>query len=267
MYKFLLFTDGSANGSNSGGSACIVQDPQTLESYNICCSFGQSTNNQAELFATFLGYSFIRLYVREKQIPIEEVVISLVSDSEYILNGSCNYITSWVKTGKLKSGEIKNANFWEAFLAFSYGYKIIPKHVKGHNGHIENEKCDYASGWCRKNNADIKSGTLIELQYPKKRTDKFKKTEFWFYLNVDEQFSFLRDGGNNQNLLNDIERPLSKIFDVEAVSSYTIERKALDHLRERADALVRLCHKYQKTLNSSEIDELSSKLIVALKEF
>ena len=90
--------------------------------------------------------------------------IELYSDSQYLVNAfNQHWIEGWIKKGwkRGKNEEVKNVDLWKRLLAAKEPHQISFFWVKGHNGHPENERCDFlatsARGWGR---ADGGSGGI-----------------------------------------------------------------------------------------------------------
>ena len=69
----------------------------------------------------------------------EECVVKLFSDSQYVVKAINSWLKNWVKKN---FKNIKNIELWKEYLKYSKKHKISAFWVKGHNGHIENERCD-----------------------------------------------------------------------------------------------------------------------------
>ena len=254
MKEFLIFTDGSANSSNSGGSACIIHDTSDLRNYYLLSSFGHSTNNQAELFATFLGYVFIKIFNNGNP-----ALVSIVSDSQYTLGGSTKYIKKWLKDGALDDpySEIANKPFWKYFLNISSNLSLDPQHVRGHQGHGENEKCDEASGWARKNHSKIETGSFVEIRYPKTRASKEIRFDWWFYLNLEEIFASICN--SNYPTVMPLYTEVNRYFSASiAEDSITTEDRVYEEMLRKVKEAITLAKKY--THSDDRILELSDNL-------
>jgi ribonuclease HI len=70
--------------------------------------------------------------------------VSLTTDSEYVKNG----ITLWLKNWKLKNWKtankkpVKNLDLWQRLDQACVQHDISWHWVKGHSGHVENERAD-----------------------------------------------------------------------------------------------------------------------------
>lgn len=179
-----IFSDGGADNRESGGAACIVLVND--KPYCIGCYLGSSTNNEGEIFAALIGFSFVRYLARTTKLPNK---IEWISDSEYALKSATQYIFNWEKNGwKTSSKEpVKNQGLWRTFLSLTQGLKFNVQHVKGHSGHTENEACDSAVTWTRKNFDKFDSDWLAE------KVDISDATyPFWFMKDARELISEIR---------------------------------------------------------------------------
>ena len=143
MITHTVYTDGSAMNSSGGWTAVIIPAEDPVSQFSV--SGGTSatvTNNYAELMALILAIETIRLNTRRP-------FIHLYSDSNYVGQGSTEWIHNWSAGGKLcidKPKQIPNSPLWRRINAFLQdGVKIKYTHVKGHNGDFMNELCDRTS--------------------------------------------------------------------------------------------------------------------------
>ena len=125
-----LYTDGASSGNpGPGGFGVILRSGQYYK--EISAGFRKTTNNRMELLAVITGLEAIKN-------PGQEVVI--YSDSKYIIDSvEKKWVFGWVKKGF--AGK-KNKDLWLRFLQVYKLHNIRFVWVKGHAGHIENERCD-----------------------------------------------------------------------------------------------------------------------------
>ncbi len=69
----------------------------------------------------------------------EPCSIEIISDSSYVVKGINEWLEGWIKRDFKK---VKNPDLWMDYMEVSKGHKIKAIWVRGHNGHIENERCD-----------------------------------------------------------------------------------------------------------------------------
>lgn len=72
--------------------------------------------------------------------------VEVVSDSAYLVN--CmqqSWWRKWYKNGwrNAKNKPVSNRDLWEELLAACKPHTVLFAHVRGHNGHEYNEKCDF----------------------------------------------------------------------------------------------------------------------------
>lgn len=138
-----LFTDGSIskNPGGIGGWGVLAQwqteaGMQERELKGI--DPAPSTNNRAELLAVIHGLRFVaETFGSWKRIRI-------VTDSEYVLKGGSEFLSSWKQYGWVTAaGEpVKNKELWEAVDKYTNGQVVSWVWVKGHSGNPENDRAD-----------------------------------------------------------------------------------------------------------------------------
>ena len=65
--------------------------------------------------------------------------VEIVSDSKYVCEAINSWLENWIKKD---FKNVKNEELWLSYIQTSKIHKIQAKWIKGHNGHIENERCD-----------------------------------------------------------------------------------------------------------------------------
>ena len=96
-----------------------------------------STNNKMELTAVIRGLEALS----------EACEVTLYADSSYVLQGMSSWMAGWKQRGwKRKDGSrlvpVKNVELWKRLDELMQLHKVHYEHVKGHAGHLENERCD-----------------------------------------------------------------------------------------------------------------------------
>ncbi len=162
---YTLFSDGGSSGAVAAG-ACIVDGHLSGKRLGALVYLGEATNNEAEISASLLGFSLLRI-AAEKRGTATPLSIHWVSDSEYTLKSAKDYIHNWLRNGWRTASKdpVKNQGLWRAYLFLTKGFKISTQHVRGHTGHPENELCDEAANWAKDFGDDaLHSGsTVIEI--------------------------------------------------------------------------------------------------------
>jgi ribonuclease HI len=150
--QVVLCSDGGADQGTTAASACILRRTEDCQVVKIVAFLGQATNNEAEIIAGLLGFSFLALEANSALTNVR-----WICDSEYVLKSATAYINTWRNNGWKTSAKkpVKNQGLWRAFLSLKDGLSITPEHVAGHTGHPENEACDSAVTWARAHGEEI----------------------------------------------------------------------------------------------------------------
>ena len=128
-----IFTDGACKGNpGPGGWAALLR----LGKHEKELSGGEAdtTNNRMELTAA----------IRALEALIEPCVITLHSDSKYVLDGITKWVAGWQKRGWKNASKqpVRNQDLWHELIAAALPHEIEWVWVKGHSGHPENERAD-----------------------------------------------------------------------------------------------------------------------------
>lgn len=125
-----IYTDGASSGNpGPGGYGAILRAGNHYK--EMSAGFRKTTNNRMELMAVIVGLEAIKK-------PGQTVMI--YSDSKYIIDSvEKKWVFGWVKKGF--EGK-KNKDLWLRFLSVYSLHNVSFTWVKGHAGHLENERCD-----------------------------------------------------------------------------------------------------------------------------
>ena len=138
MKKVDLFTDGACSGNpGPGGWAFILRCNLTGKELERSDGDPHTTNNKMELMAVIQGLDVLK----------EPCEVTLHADSTYVGQGISSWMAGWKKRGwKRKDGSklvpVKNVELWKRLDELMQTHELIFNHVKGHAGHLENERCD-----------------------------------------------------------------------------------------------------------------------------
>ena len=128
-----VFTDGACSGNpGPGGWGAILR----LGAAERELSGGEpdTTNNRMEMMAVIAGLEALT----------RPAAVEVVTDSRYVVDGMTSWILGWRKRGwKTADGKpVKNIDLWQRLSAAAEPHKIRWTWVRGHQGHVENERCD-----------------------------------------------------------------------------------------------------------------------------
>ena len=133
MKQVEIYTDGACRGNPGPGGwgALLRSNGHEKELYG-----GQldTTNNQMELLAAIKALESLK----------EPCKIDLFTDSKYVKNGITQWIINWKTNGfkNAKKKPVLNAELWIRLDTLVSEHDINWLWVKGHSGHIDNERAD-----------------------------------------------------------------------------------------------------------------------------
>ena len=128
MKKITLFSDGSALGNpGPGGWGTILRYGESEK--ELFGAEAHTTNNRMELLAVIKGLEALK----------EPCEVDIVSDSSYVVKGINEWLANWIKKEFKK---VKNPDLWKRYIEAAQPHKVRATWVRGHDGHVENERCD-----------------------------------------------------------------------------------------------------------------------------
>ena len=131
--SIVIFTDGACSGNpGPGGWGAIVRRGDVEA--ELCGGELATTNNRMEMMAVIAALESL-------QGPIAARVYT---DSQYVQKGISEWIHGWKRRGWQTADKkpVKNVDLWKRMDALASGNKIEWCWVKGHAGHVENERAD-----------------------------------------------------------------------------------------------------------------------------
>jgi ribonuclease HI len=134
-----IYTDGGNSLARQIGAAAavVIQDDTVIAKLVEAFEGPNVTNNTMELYAVILACQYVMDH------PELGKTIKIVSDSEYVVNGSKKWLSAWItKNWKTSSGYVKNKELWQAIAYLKTMLDIEWTWVRGHTGNIYNEMAD-----------------------------------------------------------------------------------------------------------------------------
>lgn len=146
----IIYTDGACSGNqckeNIGGwGAILLCENHRKEIYGGAVN---TSNQRMELTACLEAF---------KVINQNNLIVSVYSDSAYLVNGMSRWIIGWKKRGWQNSNgkEVANKDLWYQLDRLRFTFQMVNfVHVLGHSGNELNERADYLA---RKGVAQIRS--------------------------------------------------------------------------------------------------------------
>ena len=128
-----IFTDGGSSPNPGAGAWAALLRYNGVEK-EISGYVTETTNNRMELSAALEALRTLTKPAR----------VRLHTDSQYLQKGMQTWIQGWVQRGWKTADKkpVLNADIWQALLSESKRHSIEWIWVRGHNGHVENERVD-----------------------------------------------------------------------------------------------------------------------------
>ena len=133
MKQVEIYTDGACrrNPGPGGWGALLRSNGHEKE---LCGGALETTNNQMEMMAAIKALESLK----------ETCQVDLFTDSKYVKLGITEWIIRWKTNGfkNAKKKPVVNAELWIRLDAVASQHQINWQWVKGHAGHIDNERAD-----------------------------------------------------------------------------------------------------------------------------
>ena len=134
MKKIEIFTDGACSGNpGKGGWGAILRFGEHQK--ELSGGEKNTTNNRMELTAVIEALKALK----------EPCEVVITTDSKYVSDAvTLGWAENWRKNGWKKADKkpALNVDLWEQLLQLLSQHKVTFNWVKGHAGHVENERCD-----------------------------------------------------------------------------------------------------------------------------
>lgn len=132
-----LYSDGGAEPNpGKGGFGVILSYKGRKKEFSV--GYELTTNNRMELMAVIFGLEKIKTKAK----------VTVYSDSKYVVDGiEQGWAVGWERDHwiKKKGNLVLNKDLWQRLLDVIDKHDVVFNWVKGHDGHIENERCDQLS--------------------------------------------------------------------------------------------------------------------------
>ncbi len=128
-----IYTDGACSGNpGPGGWGALLRigdAEKELSGY-----VPATTNNRMELMAVIEALRVLKRPVKAR----------VHTDSQYVQKGISEWIHGWKRRGWKTADKqpVKNADLWQLLDSLVAGHEIEWLWVRGHAGHVENERVD-----------------------------------------------------------------------------------------------------------------------------
>jgi len=143
-----LFSDGGAEPNPGKGGYGVILSWNGIRK-EFSQGYMMTTNNRMELRGVITGLEKLK----------RKSSVNVYTDSKYVIDGIQNgWAEKWKANNWYRNKKEKaiNIDLWERLLELVSQHEVKFNWVKGHNGHPENERCDYLAAQA------IRSDSLIE---------------------------------------------------------------------------------------------------------
>ena len=138
MPKIFAYTDGACSGNpGPGGWGVILQAKENsivVKELELYGGEKETTNNRMELMAAISSLEGLE----------KSTKLIIITDSNYVKGGVTEWIKNWKKNNwkTANKKDVKNIDLWKRLDQARSKHEVIWKWVKGHAGHLENERAD-----------------------------------------------------------------------------------------------------------------------------
>lgn len=130
-----IYTDGACEPNPGPGGWAFVIPALSVEQSGYDA---QTTNNRMEMMAA----------VKALEHLDEGMICTIHTDSQYLRDGMLKWVDAWKKRQwKTKRGtDVLNKDLWMQLDELRQTRRVFWKWIRGHNGHVHNERCDELAG-------------------------------------------------------------------------------------------------------------------------
>jgi ribonuclease HI len=128
-----IFTDGACKGNpGPGGWGAIIR--YGAHEKEISGGDPDTTNNRMEMWAV----------IQALNILIVPCQVKAHTDSKYVIEGITKWVHGWQRNGWKNASKqpVRNADLWHDLIEAAGKHQVEWIWVKGHSGHVENERAD-----------------------------------------------------------------------------------------------------------------------------
>ncbi len=133
MAKVEIFTDGACRGNPGPGGWGVLLRAGKHEK-ELYGGESHTTNNRMEMTAVVMALKALK----------QQSDVVLTTDSQYVRKGITEWMSGWKKKNWQTSSKkpVKNVDLWKEIDHLASNHSIDWRWVKGHSGHVENERVD-----------------------------------------------------------------------------------------------------------------------------
>lgn len=133
MSEVEIFTDGACSGNpGPGGWGTIIRSKGVEK--ELSGGAKDSTNNRMEMMAVIMGLEALTR-------PCD---VKITTDSQYVMKGMQEWLPGWKRRNWKTAAKkpVKNVDLWQRMEKAAELHTLKWEWVRGHKGHLENERAD-----------------------------------------------------------------------------------------------------------------------------
>jgi len=128
-----IFTDGACSGNPGPGGWGAIMRTKGIEK-ELSGGEKDTTNNRMEMMAVIAALEALQRGCRVK----------ITTDSQYVMKGMLEWLPGWKKRNWQTAAKkpVKNIDLWQRLEKAAETHHLEWEWVRGHQGHVENERAD-----------------------------------------------------------------------------------------------------------------------------
>ncbi len=133
MDEVEVFTDGACSGNPGPGGWGAILRSKGIEK-ELSGGEKDTTNNRMEMMAVIDALESLKRPCKVK----------ITTDSQYVIKGMLEWLPGWKKRNWKTAAKkpVKNVDLWQRMEKAAQQHTLEWEWVRGHQGHVENERAD-----------------------------------------------------------------------------------------------------------------------------
>ncbi|NQY27336.1 MAG: ribonuclease HI [Piscirickettsiaceae bacterium] len=133
MNEVEVFTDGACSGNPGPGGWGAILRSKGVEK-ELSGGEKDTTNNRMEMMAVIVALESLT----------RSCNVKITTDSQYVMKGMMEWLPNWKKRNWKTAGNkpVKNVDLWQRMEKSAEQHTLEWEWVRGHQGHVENERAD-----------------------------------------------------------------------------------------------------------------------------
>jgi len=128
-----IFTDGACSGNPGPGGWGAIMRTKGVEK-ELSGGEKDTTNNRMEMMAVIAALEALQ----------RDCSVKITTDSQYVMKGMLEWLPGWKKRNWKTAAKkpVKNVDLWQRMEKAAQPHTLEWEWVRGHQGHVENERAD-----------------------------------------------------------------------------------------------------------------------------